>query len=147
MDCMSTRSAVCECVLMSPIQFGKSLTLDTRIPTPTRLLRYCARPPSAMARLRKEDAALAYRCAKQHSESGSDTRGAKVDELHLTPLELIERIAALVPPPRRNRHRYFGVLAPNSPLRTAGGSSITSVSTRCRLTLRPIHAEQRKTRS
>lgn len=39
MDCMSTRSAVCECVLMSPIQFGKSLTLDTRIPTPTALLR------------------------------------------------------------------------------------------------------------
>ena len=147
MDCMSTRSAVCECVLMSPIQFGKSLTLDTRIPTPTRLLRYCARPPSAMARLRKEDAALAYRCAKQHSESGSDTRGAKVDELHLTPLELIERIAALVPPPRRNRHRYFGVLAPNSPLRTAGGSSITSVSTRCGMALRPIHAAQCKTRA
>jgi hypothetical protein len=46
-------------------------------------------------------------------------RGAKTDELHLTPLELIERIAALVPPPRTHRHRYFGVLAPNSPLRCA----------------------------
>ncbi len=93
------------------------------------------------------DAALACRCAKQHSEPGSNKRGAKVDELHLTPLELIERSAALVPPPLRNRHRYFGVLAPNSPRRTAGGSSITSVSTRCRLTLRPIHAEQCKTRA
>ena len=51
---MSTRSVVRECVLMSPIQFGKSLTLDTLISTPTRLLRYCARPPFAMARLRKE---------------------------------------------------------------------------------------------
>jgi hypothetical protein len=40
---------------------------------------------------------------------------AKVDELHLTPLELIDRIAALVPPPRTHRHRYFGVLAPISP--------------------------------
>lgn len=40
-------------------------------------------------------------------------------ELHLTPLELIDRIAALVPPPRTHRHRYFGVLAPNSPLRAA----------------------------
>jgi hypothetical protein len=60
-----------------------------------------------------------YRSAKQHSEPGSDKRGAKVDELHLTPLELIERIAALVPPPRTHRHRYFGVLAPNSPLRAA----------------------------
>ena len=37
----------------------------------------------------------------------------------LTPLELIDRIAALVPPPRTHRHRYFGVLAPNSPLRAA----------------------------
>ena len=27
--------------------------------------------------------------------------------------------AALVPPPRTHRHRYFGVLAPNSPLRAA----------------------------
>jgi len=144
---MSTRSVVRECVLMSPIQFGKSLTLDTLIPTPTRLLRYCARPPFAMARLRKEDAALAYRCAKQHSEPGSDKRGAWVDKLHHKPLELIARIAALAPPPRRHRHRYFGVLAPNSPLRTAGGSSITSVSTRCGMALRPIHAAQCKTRA
>ena len=60
-----------------------------------------------------------YRCAKQHSEPGSDKRGAKVDELHLTPLDLIDRIAALVPPQRTHRHRYFGVLAPNSPLRAA----------------------------
>ena len=84
-----------------------------------RLLRYCARPPFAMERLRKEGAELVYRCAKQHSEPSSDKRGARVDELHLTPLELIERIAALVPPPRTHRHRYFGVLAPNSPLRAA----------------------------
>ena len=84
-----------------------------------RLLRYCARPPFAMERLRKEGAALVYRCAKQQSEPTNDKRGAKVDELHLTPLELIERIAALVPPPRTHRHRYFGVLAPNSPHRAA----------------------------
>jgi len=32
---------------------------------------------------------------------------------------LIERIAGLVPPPRTHRHRYLGVLAPNSPLRAA----------------------------
>ena len=84
-----------------------------------RLLRYCARPPFAMERLRKEGTALVYRCAKQRSEPSSDKRGAKADELTLTPLELIERIAALVPPPRTHRHRYFGVLAPNSPLRAA----------------------------
>ncbi len=72
-----------------------------------------------MERLRKEGAALVYRCVKQRSEPTGDKRGAKVDELHLTPLELINRIAALVPPPRTHRHRYFGVLAPNSPLRAS----------------------------
>jgi Putative transposase len=54
-----------------------------------------------------------------HHESTSDKRGAKVDELHLTLLELIDRIAALVLPPRTHRHRYFGVLAPNAPRRAA----------------------------
>ncbi len=84
-----------------------------------RLLRYCARPPFSMERLRKEGSELVYRCAKQRSEPTSDKRGAKADELTLTPLELIDRMAALVPPPRTHRHRYFGVLAPNSPLRSA----------------------------
>ena len=37
----------------------------------------------------------------------------------LTPLELLDKIAALVPPPRVHRHRYYGVLAPNAPLRAA----------------------------
>jgi len=39
--------------------------------------------------------------------------------LMLTTLELIERLGALIPPPRRHRHRYYGVLAPNAPLRAA----------------------------
>ncbi len=72
-----------------------------------------------MDRLRKEDAALVYRCAKQHGEPSSDKRGAMVDELQLTPLELIDRIAALVPSPRTHQHRYLGALAPNSQLRAA----------------------------
>ena len=84
-----------------------------------RLLRYCARPPFVMERLCKEGAVLVYRCAKQHSEPGSDKHGAKVDEITLKPLELIARIAALVPPPRTHRQRYFCVLAPNSLLRAA----------------------------
>ena len=40
---------------------------------------------------------MVYCCVKHHSEPASDKFGAKVDELVLTPLELIERIAALVP--------------------------------------------------
>ena len=78
-----------------------------------------ARPPFALERLRKAGSELVYRCAKQYSEPSRDKRGTKADELTLTPLELIDRIAALVPPPRTHRHRYFGVLAPNSPHRAA----------------------------
>ncbi|MCP4114706.1 MAG: hypothetical protein GY737_04750 [Desulfobacteraceae bacterium] len=39
--------------------------------------------------------------------------------LTLTPLELIDLIAGLVPRPRAHRHRYFGVLAPNATPRAA----------------------------
>ena len=31
-------------------------------------------------------------------------------QLRLTPLQLIERLAALIPPPRLHRHRYHRVL-------------------------------------
>ena len=48
------------------------------------MLRYCARPPFAMDRLRKAGRELIYRCAKQHSESGSyrrDHRNATQSEV------------------------------------------------------------------
>lgn len=40
--------------------------------------------------------------------------------IHLvfSPMELIEKLAALVPPPRQNLVRYHGVLAPNAKLRS-----------------------------
>jgi hypothetical protein len=37
-------------------------------------------------------------------------------QIIFSPLELIGRIAALVPPSRQHRHRYYGVLVHNSPL-------------------------------
>jgi hypothetical protein len=77
-----------------------------------RLLRYCARPPFALDRLRElGPERLRYEVTKP----GPGGAGS----LLLTPVELIDRIAALVPPPRFHRHRYFGVLALNAPLRTA----------------------------
>jgi hypothetical protein len=77
-----------------------------------RLLRYCVRPPFAADRLEELDPQrLIYRLPKP----GPDGR----TQIILSPLELIGRIAALVPPPRQHRHRYYGVLAPNSPLRPA----------------------------
>ncbi len=36
----------------------------------------------------------------------------------LTPLELTEKLAALIPPPRVNMIRYYGVFAPRSKLRS-----------------------------
>ena len=37
----------------------------------------------------------------------------------LTPSEFLDRLASLIPTPRRHRHRYHGVFAPNHPLRQA----------------------------
>ena len=77
-----------------------------------RLLRYCARPAFALERLREIDPErLVY-------ESVKPGPGGSVSLL-LTPMQLLDRLAALIPPPRKHRHRYFGVLAPNAPLREA----------------------------
>ena len=77
-----------------------------------RLLRYCARPAFAQERLRQLDPErLVY-------ESKKPGPGGKVSVL-LTPCQLLDRLSALIPPPRRHRHRYYGVLAPNSPCRAA----------------------------
>jgi hypothetical protein len=77
-----------------------------------RLLRYCARPPFALDRLRELDPEHLVYDPPNPGPGGSAPQC-------LTPLELLARLAALVPPPRIHRHRYFGVLAPNAPLRTA----------------------------
>ncbi|TVR66750.1 MAG: hypothetical protein EA422_01335, partial [Gemmatimonadales bacterium] len=84
------------------------------------LVRYCARGPLALERLHapagngaltSPEARLVYRLPEP------DLHGC--GELRLTPLELLERLARLVPPPRIHRHRYHGVLAPNARLRSA----------------------------
>lgn len=80
-----------------------------------RLVRYCARGPLALERLHapaglevltSPEARLVYRLTEP------DMHGREV--LRLTPLELLDRLARLVPPPRIHRHRYDGVLAPNA---------------------------------
>jgi len=77
-----------------------------------RLLRYCARPSVAADRLEAIDA---QRLIYHLPEPGPDGR----NQLILSPLALIGGIAALVPPPRQHRHRFYGVLAPHEPLRPA----------------------------
>jgi hypothetical protein len=77
-----------------------------------RLLRYCARPPFALERLELLNAERVVYRLPEPQRDGSTA-------LTLTPLELIDHLAALIPPPRRHRHRYLGVFVPNSPLRAA----------------------------
>lgn len=83
-----------------------------------RLVRYCARGPLSLERLHalggqealaSPDARLLYRLPE------SDVHGRI--ELLLSPLELLERLARLIPPPRIHRHRYHGLLAPHARLR------------------------------
>jgi len=71
-----------------------------------RLLRYCARPVFASERLAglEPDQRLVYHLPKPDPDGKA--------ALTLTPLEFLDRLAALVPPPRKHRHRYHGVLAP-----------------------------------
>ncbi len=47
------------------------------------------------------------------------TRPGATGVVELTPLEFLDRLADLVPPPRKQRPRYHGVFAPNHKLRRA----------------------------
>ena len=72
------------------------------------LCRYVARPPVANGRLRFVDAQTLVFSLKTRWADGTTS-------LVLSPHELIEKLAALVPPPRLNLIRYHGVLAPAAP--------------------------------
>ena len=83
-----------------------------------RLLRYCARPPFALERIEQvNEDRIVYRLPEPQRDGCT--------ALSLTPLELIDHLAALIPPPRLHRHRYHGVLAPNAlqPLQPQGLAS------------------------
>ena len=68
-----------------------------------RLLRYYARPPFALDRLRElNPERLLY--------AGTKPGPGRNAPLLLTPLELLDRLATLVPPPRLHCRRYFGGL-------------------------------------
>ena len=69
-----------------------------------RLVRYCARPPLAIERLEPlPDGRLLYRF-KRPWRNGTT-------HIVLSPLELIEKLAALVPRPKTHLVRYHGILA------------------------------------
>jgi hypothetical protein len=75
-----------------------------------RLARYAGRPPLATERLSLlPDGRLLYRLKRRWRDGTT--------HVIYEPLELVERLAALVPPPRFNITRYFGVLAPAATFR------------------------------
>ena len=75
-----------------------------------RLARYILRPPLSTARLERRDDGQVALTLKRSWRDG--TTGVL-----LAPLELVGRLAALVPPPRVNTIRFHGVYAAHARLR------------------------------
>jgi hypothetical protein len=103
---------------------GFSLHANVAVPAEDRprlerLARYCARSPIALERLEPlADGRLLYRF--KHPWRDGTTH------IVMEPLELLEKLAALVPAPRAHLTRYAGVLAPAAqwrPLIVAASSS------------------------
>jgi hypothetical protein len=96
---------------------GFSLHANTQVPAHRqdqleRLIRYTARGAVALARLEEDvQGDLVYTFTKPWSDG---TTG-----ITLSPLELLEKLAALVPLPRVHLVRYGGCLAAHSRLRAA----------------------------
>ena len=81
------------------------------------MTRYCARPSFASDRLvGPDDSLLDYR-VKQFPADGRTS-------LSLTPLELLSRLAALIPPPRQHRTLCLGPAASAELRRIAPGLSL-----------------------
>jgi hypothetical protein len=96
------------------------------------LLRYCARPPFALERLsliRDADGRIIriryvlprHKAANWvgRGRGRKSTRPGASGVVELSPFEFLDRLADLVPRPRKHRHRYHGVFAPNHKLRRA----------------------------
>ena len=75
-----------------------------------KLCRYVARPPIAEMRLEEsQDGGIIYRFKKQWSDG--------TQAVYFTPQEFIEKLVALIPPPRIHLTRFHGVLGPHHRLR------------------------------
>jgi len=96
---------------------GFSLHANTQVPAHRRdqlerLIRYTARGAVSLERLAEDaNGDLVYTFTKPWSDGTTGIR--------LSPLELLEKLAALVPLPRVHLVRYGGCLAPHSSLRSA----------------------------
>jgi hypothetical protein len=93
-------------------QNGVSIHANVALPARARhkierLCRYAARPALATERLsRLDDGRLLYRLKRRWRDG--------TEAIVFEPIELVEKLAALVPPPRFHMVRYHGVLAPRA---------------------------------
>jgi hypothetical protein len=77
-----------------------------------RLCRYITRPAIANERLKRNQAGQVVLQLKSPYRDGTT-------HIVMSPLEFMQRLAALVPPPRLHLIRFHGVLAPRATLRAA----------------------------
>lgn len=75
-----------------------------------RQLRYMGRPPLSEERLTLASNGNLVVKLKTAWKNGTS-------HIVMTPMEFMERLVALIPPPRKNQIRYHGVFAPNARLR------------------------------
>jgi hypothetical protein len=103
---------------------GFSLNAEVRVEADdrealARLLRYVLRPALSLKKLSYdgEQGVVRYRPGKE----------GLPETLEWSPLQFMERFAAIIPPPRKHLTRYYGALGPRSRLRRA---LTTAVQTR-----------------
>ena len=77
-----------------------------------RLIRYVARPPISEKRMELDENGDVIWYLKNIFSDGTEA-------LKFSPMELIEKLASIIPPPWKNLIRYFGFFASNSKIRAA----------------------------
>lgn len=76
-----------------------------------KLCRYTARPPIALERMSETpEGKILYKLKTRYSDGTT--------HILFDPMEFVEKVVALIPPPRANLLRYHGLLAPNSKMRS-----------------------------
>jgi len=99
----------CAAISGYSIHAGVSIAAGNRLRL-EHLCRYAGRPPLAAERLSTlPDGRLLYRLKRRWRDGTT--------HIIFEPLDLVARLAALVPPPRFNLVRYHGILAPCAALR------------------------------
>jgi hypothetical protein len=126
----------CAAISGFSVHAGVSISARNRLRL-EHLFRYAGRPPLATGRLSAlPDGRLLYRLKRRWRDGTT--------HMIFEPVDLVAKLAALVPPPRFNLVRYHGILAPQQPL---GTWSFLNPRRPIRLIPCAIQAVRRKTRT